>query len=480
MAVLRSWAGEAVVAIGGCLVSLEPLRVPRNFWSEAEVLGALRARDMGALFRLVAEHVGGSQTRLGAAVGLEQGYVSRVVAGRKITSIDVLERIADGLDMPDDARNAMGLAGQAAVRGANLWRAELWHESRSGADLWRGDVNRREVLQQAVFSSAAYPVAALRWLTGSPGGGASSVGSRAVGQPEVETIREVTATFRRLDNQYGGAHGRAAIIGYLDKEVTPLRRDGRYDSATGRTLLSAAAELTQLAGWKAYDTADHGLAQEYLITALDLARAAGDRPLGAEILAAMSHQATYLSASATGLDLARAAGRTARRVGLPALVAEAWLLEAHAHAQNRDRKACASALHAAEATLDRADRSADPQWIAYFDEAYMAARFGHCFLALRDFARAERFAARSLQMDDRYVRGRAFNLALQANALAQQGEPEHAVRVGGEALELTCRLGSARAASYIRGVQRQLVPYRSLSVVRRFQSRVDAALGRPG
>jgi hypothetical protein len=44
--------------------------------------------------------------------------------------------------------------------------------------------------------------------------------------------------------------------------------------------------------------------------------------------------------------------------------------------------ACTRALSIAEVTLDKADRSGDPQWIGYFDEAYLSAKFGHCFKEL--------------------------------------------------------------------------------------------------
>jgi hypothetical protein len=247
---------------------------------------------------------------------------------------------------------------------------------------------------------------------------------------------------------------------------------------SGQRLLSATAELTQLAGWQAYDIAEHGIAQRYLTLALDLARAAGDDGLGAEILAAMSHQATYLGHTTTGVDLARAAGHTARRAGISVLTAEAQVLEAHAHAKANDGRACATALHRAEQALDRADRSTDPQWISYFDEAYLSAKFGHCFHALGQSTHAERFAARSLQMDNRYVRGRAFNLALLASVYAQQGEPDRACAVAAESLALTAHLRSARAVRYLRDLRAQLVPHRRRPSVRHFTACVDTALGR--
>jgi hypothetical protein len=459
--------------------------MPDAFWSIADVRRSLSSRDVGWFFRLVAEEVGASQTQIGAAVGLDQGYVSRVMAGRKVTSIDVLERVADGLGMPDAARSAMGLAGagsavahaaarQVAHKTGRSWRDDV----RGGTELWRGDVKRRDVLRQAAFSSAGYTVPALRWFTAQSPEPVSQNGARVIGQPDVDTIHEVTATYRRLDNQYGGGHGRDAVARYLDQEVTPLLRDGRYDGAVGRALLGATAELVQLAGWQAYDIAEHGIAQRYFVLALDLARTAGDNGLGAEVLAATSHQATYLADAVAGVDMARAAGRAAQQAGVPALAAEALVLEAHGHARAGDARACAAALHSAEKALDRADRSADPQWFSYFDEAYLSAKFGHCFRALGDNTHAERFAARSLDMDKRYVRGRAFNLALLASVHAQQGEPDRACAVGGEALTLTTQLRSARALRYVRDLQHQLSPHRSRPSVRQFSARVDAALGR--
>ena len=48
-------------------------------------------------------------------------------------------------------------------------------------------------------------------------------------------------------------------------------------------------------------------AQRYFIQALGLAEAAGDRLLGASILDAMSHQATYTGRFSEAANLARAA-----------------------------------------------------------------------------------------------------------------------------------------------------------------------------
>jgi hypothetical protein len=93
-----------------------------------------------------------------------------------------------------------------------------------------------------------------------------------------------------------------------------------------------------------------------------------------------------------------------------------------------------------------ATRDDDPAWLAYFDEAYLAARMAQCFRDVGEASHAASYARRSLDMDGRYVRGRAFNLALLATACAAQDEPERACSVGRQALDLTVRLTSAAAS----------------------------------
>jgi tetratricopeptide (TPR) repeat protein len=177
--------------------------------------------------------------------------------------------------------------------------------------------------------------------------------------------------------------------------------------------------------------------------------AAGDRPLGAEILSGMSHQAGYLGDGRTAVLLAQAAGRTTTRSGLGVLAAEAAVSEAHGHALLGDEPACAKALARAGSLFELADRACAPRWIGYLDEAYLSARFGHCFLALGHTDQALSHAQRSLRMDENYRRGKAFNLALVATSHARLGQVDEAVRVGVDALGLAKELSSERAWAYL-------------------------------
>ncbi|GGO64591.1 hypothetical protein [Nonomuraea cavernae] len=337
--------------------------------------------------------------------------------------------------------------------------------------LWRADVERRRFLIDSTFAIGAGSVGAVRWLTAPAESRVASGGSRRVGRADIAAIHEVTRSFGELDNRFGGGRVRSSVIRYLDSAVSPLLKDGSYDDATGKELAAAAAELTRLAGWMAYDLEQHGLAQRYLIQALRLARGADDHALGGEILAGMAHQAVYLGQPGHALDLARAAQASARQAGIPTLLSSSQVLEAHAHAGLGDARSCAASLHLAETTFDRRVAGQEPPWLSYFDEAYLAAKFAHCFRDLGDGPRVVRQARRSLDMDGRFVRGRMFNLSLLAAGLLQCGELDEACKVASTAFSLAGELQSARSRSYAADLRRRLEPYKREPAVVALQQR---------
>ncbi len=188
----------------------------------------------------------------------------------------------------------------------------------------------------------------------------------------------------------------------------------------------------------AYDGEQHGLAQRYLIQALGLAR------------------------------VAQAAARTA---GSMVLLAECHVAEAHGHAARNDARACAAALGEADRAFGQARPGQEPAWLAYLDEAYLAARMGQCFRDLGHGAQAARFARRSLDMNQAYVRGRAFNLALLGTALAQQGQVEEACAAGTKAIGIATGLRSRPSIRYVLDLRRRLAPYADQPQVREFSER---------
>jgi transcriptional regulator with XRE-family HTH domain len=98
--------------------ALEPIELPDWAWQRAEVREALRARNVGAVFCHVQQYGGASQARIATAIGITQARVNEIINGRReVVRLDVFERIADGLHMPDDARHLLGLAAGRERRG---------------------------------------------------------------------------------------------------------------------------------------------------------------------------------------------------------------------------------------------------------------------------------------------------------------------------------------------------------------------------
>ncbi|MEV0667190.1 helix-turn-helix domain-containing protein [Actinomadura luteofluorescens] len=90
----------------------DPIVIPDELWERPQMTQALTSRDIGTVFHLLRQYAGATQTQIAIACGLTQGRVSEHMkeGGRRVTELDVFERIADGLQMPDTARVALGLA----------------------------------------------------------------------------------------------------------------------------------------------------------------------------------------------------------------------------------------------------------------------------------------------------------------------------------------------------------------------------------
>ena len=165
-----------------------------------------------------------------------------------------------------------------------------------------------------------------------------------MGLADVDRFHATVEVFRRLDDRFGGGHAREALIQYLRTDAERLLR-GRYTDTVGPALFSAVAEATLLAAWMTYDSMPgSSLAQRYFIQALALAQTAKDRMLGATVLDAMSHQATFTGRFSEAASLARAAATGTRGIATATLTAHFHTMEARALARLGDATGCDRAL----------------------------------------------------------------------------------------------------------------------------------------
>lgn len=343
-------------------------------------------------------------------------------------------------------------------------------------ELWRSDVGRRDFLSGSAVAASALVEPSRDWLiTGADAQVARTAGSR-VGTPDVEAVRAMTAALTRMDHRFGSGHVRPVVVHYLDSVVSGLLA-GSYREAVGRELFAVVARLTELAGYMAVDTGQPGLAQRYYIQALRLAQAAGDRAYGGYVLAAsMSHLAAELGNPREIAQLARAAQEGARGRVTPRVQAMFYAAEARGHALLGDAGTCDETAGRAISALEHADPEAgdDPDWIAHFDEAYLADELAHCYRDLGQGEKAARYAADALRgHPESRARRRAIGLVLLASAQIQQREVEQACSTATKAVDLLDTLRSSRGAEYLDDLQLRLEPYAEEAAVREFAVRLE-------
>lgn len=337
------------------------------------------------------------------------------------------------------------------------------------AGLWQADAEHAPGFITSALDPVAWNSAALAWLVGQPDRPQQPrPAGRRVGHADVARVKATAKLFAELDNRFGGAHHRRALIHYLREDATQLLK-GHYTEQVGRELFSTIAEAVLLTAWASYDCGLHGVAQRYYIQALRLAEDGGDQRLACSILSAMSHQATYLGHLSEAVNLARAAQTGSRTIATPTMTAQFQTMEARALARLGDSHPCRAVLAAAETSFARRNPADDPEFISYFDEAEMADEFGHC---LRDLGlpqpAADHASKATASYGDQYQRSDFFALMVLADAYADQGEPEQACQAALKAMQLGETLTSARCALYVSEFRDRLHRYSQTPAVREF------------
>lgn len=270
------------------------------------------------------------------------------------------------------------------------------------------------------------------------------------------TWAEFTRKLRQLDSQLGGGYARTVAADYLTGRVLPKLRELGEPTEPAPKLWIAASQLAHLVAWMEFDAGHHDAADQYLGTALTLATYAHDDAFSAEILAATSHHALHLRKPFLAIESARAAQQAAQRTSIPSLTAEAYLAEAQGRALRHDAPSAAGALHKAEAHFSRSSAIPQPDWLRYFDQPYVAARFAHALRDLGDWSQCTSFAERAFQMAPELNRARAFNTIILAEAKAHTGNVHQACQLALDASDLVRRLDSHRATLYLLHLQRML------------------------
>jgi len=330
------------------------------------------------------------------------------------------------------------------------------------------------------LTGSALTAPALDWLLAQPVNDLHGFKGRRIHEAHVDSIEELTAHLRRMDDQFGGG----AVLNLVRAQVryvVDLLRDHSYTEGVGARLHGAAAELLRLAGWLSFDSGHQPQAQRYWLAALHSAHAANDRAAGANILGFMSCQAKDLELYDDAIKLSEAARRGYSGTS-PRVKAILNLRAAQAYAQLREVTTCRAAIDSAyESLRDTTPDTNDPSWAYWLDEAQANEQIGYCYLRLEDWGRARGHLRTALRLQGNPdTREGALRQALLAITYARQGEPEHACEAGIRASDILAKdVDSDRCVGHIRNVQIALGPYRKIPAVAEFNEHVDQLFGVP-
>jgi hypothetical protein len=301
--------------------------------------------------------------------------------------------------------------------------------------------------------------------------------SRRVGPDQVNAIRDTFSQFQEMDVIGGGGDDvRRLVAAYLTEHVMPIVREPQSPGIQ-EALYEVASEQTYLAGWMAFDSGRHGLAQRYLIQSLRLAQASGNRVLGAHILAGMSDQATQLGHPSEGLSLAQAGRHGLRGLTAPAALTDLLVLEARAHAVMGDAMSTVHAIDAAERSYDQIAPQNEAEWARFIDEGYVTGEIANSLRDIRDSGNADRFATQSVAACRLQNRNRRASLSYAALAAShvQRNDLEAAADAATHALDMANGVPSIRCTMALDGIRGRLAPHTANAAVGSFMAQLDQA-----
>lgn len=284
---------------------LKPLQIPGEFWRRNDVAQALCARDFATFIDLLCDLPGWSQTQIGAAIGSTQTRVSEVKRRvREFKEIQVLHRIADGLDFPDSARLMIGIAPNNAI-------------------FPRPSIKVTEVEKPPVTSVA----------TSSQISDASADADEAV----ISFLSRARDRYERMYRQVGGVAIRPRIQQFVQERVSPLLQE-RHDENTRRTLFRATGGLIALAGVCSYDAEEEETARQNFVQALHLARAGGEPVFIGYVSGLLVNQSLRAGRYDEAVNLAEASLQEGKGRLTPALTTDLLCSQAEAYARMNDRR----------------------------------------------------------------------------------------------------------------------------------------------
>ncbi|CAM5642964.1 MULTISPECIES: hypothetical protein [Streptomyces] len=321
--------------------------------------------------------------------------------------------------------------------------------------LWRSDEQQRpHVLSAPALTGTSAVIPVWEWENPPEDADVSRDGLTRVSMADIEMLRAARTHYEQMYRKAGGIATRTRVVGFLNTEAAPLLR-GSYTDATGRQLHRATGGLVAVAGICAYDSDALGLAQRYFHQALRLAKASGDRGLGAYIIALLVNQSLFVREYRQAVAFAEAALRTAGPQITPALAADLYAMQAKAYARLGDGASALSCIRRAEAAAERIRPGQEPDETDYVQPGLVNVQVAEALLSLGDL-RAARAHADAAVDTPAHDRGRVHRLAMLTHIELRQGDADQAVANAAQMTEQARGMESQRLRDRLRAVREHL------------------------
>jgi transcriptional regulator with XRE-family HTH domain len=377
----------------------------------------------------------------------------------------------DEADRGVNRRDALGLI---AVTGGSMWPPPggATEESLLLAGPWTPERTAAVIdsLDAGTPDTGAVRRLVHEWLLAEPPQLAELRAGRRIGEGLARTVEGRVEHLRRLDDVVGGGD-LYALVGAELRATLTLLRDTAYGEALGRRLLTAAGELCQLAGWVADDAGLHALARRSYKAGVRVAHAAGNAPLGANLISTLSYQVANTGDPHEAVALAHTAAAGAQRTASATTLALFQERIAWAHARAGDGRGAERALGEADGLYGHRRPEDDPVWVYWLSRDEMDVMAGRCATELRQPRRAEALLRPVLaRYDEALAREAALYASWLAEAYVQLHELEEAAAVATRSLLLSARVNSARGRERVARVREALLRHPDVGAVREFEA----------
>lgn len=465
-------------------------------WQERELSPGAGAREhLGFRMRELRKSNGMSLKGLSDVVRVDYSYLGKIERGAQLAHRDViaacdsaLRACGELLRLFDEIKNneadrhnpghvagpalhvANHVANTANTLGESGPSSEAWDEDEADTVAVLGDDGRLTLVTvpRRLANRGAQPIRGGLILPGQAGRPDSP--SRPI-----ERFQAIRRTLADMDNMLGPL----AVIPRAIEQFKTIELAAKTQRGSDmKDYLRILTQYADLIGWLHQDSGRFSQARRWLDRALELAHISGDVQAIVFIMSRKAQLAADMQDPLTAACIADAAVTQARPGSHQAAIAATYAARGHGLAG--EEVEALTSYERAFVMLAAAEPDEAP-WGKFFGEPYIGIQRSHSLAELGRFTEAaDGFRAAINDLPVGFRRDEGVYLAWEAAAHAGAREPEVAVTLAAESLQIGLETKSSRIITELIGLAESLEPWKGHPEVQRFRSQLNASVRKHG